>query len=237
MVKSTTVRLQSGSTLRVQLFVLIAVIVLIAIALAFIFLPPSSVSDIQLSRSDTSKSSSSIDIRHSPSKSSTSDNRYICLPSNNLPTLYTLRLQLFLPYRMVLDYGTKNYTTEGDLRIDFNCVQSNDRVVLNAKHINIDSSTILLLDSSNRSISIVDINTYRYEPDDIHVVEFLLDSFLLQGSCYSMYLRYHGRIGDVWAGGLYKADYDIDGEIRSFIKFAFYFLASVENFLNIDIII
>ncbi|VDM24538.1 unnamed protein product [Toxocara canis] len=215
MAKSTAVRFESGLTVRVQLFVVVIVVLLIAVALALIFLPPSSVHDAQRIRSGTTKSIPKSEVQSSASKGSSSSDRYIRLPSSNFPTLYTLKLQLFLPYREVFDFGIRNYTTEGDLRIDFKCIESNDRIVLNAKHINIDASSILIVNDVNRSISFAAINTYRYEPDDIYAIEFRLDSFLIAGNSYSVYLKYHGRIGDVWAGGLYKADYDIDGETRT----------------------
>ncbi|VDK50160.1 unnamed protein product [Anisakis simplex] len=237
---STSVRFQSSSTtLRLQLCVLIPVVLLILVALALIIFPHSSNSIVKQGLSSSSSLSvahPSIEHNHShhrhhhsgsynrsslgsvihlqPSKT-TNSNKYIRLPSSHRPVLYTLKLQVFLPYRDVLNFGHLNFTTNGELRIDFECRESTDRVVLNGKNLSIKTSSILLLDNTNRSIAVSEINAFRYEADDVYAIEFRFDSMLIRDNHYVLFINYRGYIGDVWSGGLYKAVYEVNDELRT----------------------
>ncbi|VBB33202.1 unnamed protein product [Acanthocheilonema viteae] len=55
---------------------------------------------------------------------------------------------------------------------------------------------------------------YQHEVDDIHAVGMVLMQELLPGHDYMIYIKYQGVINDVWTGGLYRTQYDINGETR-----------------------
>uniref|UniRef100_A0A915PQZ6 Aminopeptidase n=1 Tax=Setaria digitata TaxID=48799 RepID=A0A915PQZ6_9BILA len=153
-------------------------------------------------------------IRYKEANSSLQIQILLMLPSTIRPFHYDLKLQIFLPYREGLDFSEQNFSTRADVSVRVICLNATDRVVLNAKRLKFDESDIKVKDNRNKSIAVINVNRYQHEVDDIHVVEIVLAQQLASGHTYMIYINYQGVISDVWSGGLYRTQYNIDGETR-----------------------
>ncbi|VDN06470.1 unnamed protein product [Thelazia callipaeda] len=141
--------------------------------------------------------------------------QYFRLPTTIRPIYYDLKLQIFLPYTENLDFGEKNFTTEASVMIRISCSHATDRIVLNAKKLKIDKNEIRVLrENDNSSISVLSIDRYQHGVSDIHVIEIRLKQMLKSALNYVVYINYRGIISDVWSGGLYKTEYDFNGQTR-----------------------
>ncbi|VDO22086.1 unnamed protein product [Brugia timori] len=154
---------------------------------------------------------------------------YFRLPTTIRPLHYDLKLQIFLPYREDLNFNERNFSIHADVAIRIVCLHATDQIILNAKNLKFDESDIEVQDSHNESIPLIGINRYQHEVDDIHIVEIILMRELHSGHNYVIYIRYQGIINDVWTGGLYTTQYNINGQTRLVIiiltiSFLFLFL-------------
>ncbi|KAM3717958.1 Aminopeptidase [Dirofilaria immitis] len=139
---------------------------------------------------------------------------YFRLPNIIHPLHYNLKLQLFLPYREEINFNEQNFTIHADVAIHIACFHATNRIILNAKRLKFDQNDIEVLDNRNKSIQLISVNRYQHEMDDIHTVEIVLIQQLNPGYDYMIYIRYHGFINDVWTGGLYRTQYNMNGQTR-----------------------
>ncbi|CAG9538429.1 unnamed protein product [Cercopithifilaria johnstoni] len=139
---------------------------------------------------------------------------YFRLPTNIHPLHYNLKLHVFLPYQDGLNFNERNFSINADVTIRIACFQSTDRIILNAKNLKFDENDIRVKNSYNESIPLLSIHRYQHKVDDIHVVEIILMQELLSDHDYLIYIKYQGFINDVWTGGLYKTQYNINEETR-----------------------
>lgn len=141
-------------------------------------------------------------------------NQYFRLPTTLQPFRYKLQIKAYLPYRQIYDFGTKNFTIEGAVRIDFTCLKNDNKIILNAKELQLRLADVRVSNHRNEEIRVLSGKQYIQERDDIHIIEFILDETFESGYNYSIDITYTGIIGDSWAGGLYKTNYETDSETR-----------------------
>jgi hypothetical protein len=125
------------------------------------------------------------------------------LPRTIQPTIYRLDLKLYLPYRDSIDYGNRNFTFAGSLRMEFRCLQTTDRFRLNAKQLLIDESSAQI----DRNISIRSIGYF----DRFEMIEIQLDNTLTIGEIYIFSVSFSGHIANDTLAGLYRSKYDRTG--------------------------
>ncbi|MFH4973546.1 hypothetical protein AB6A40_000255 [Gnathostoma spinigerum] len=189
MAKSTTVRFRMRSPCGFHAFLVIIVITLAVVALLLIYLPSiRSGSQSRLLTDDTELAS------------------FFRLPTEIVPYHYDVNLKVYLPYQPYLDYGNQNYTLDGIVQIFVCCEKSTRQIVLNARSLIFDIMEVRVFDEYNRSLAILSFN--QYENRIISIVKLDMVEPLTAGMNYMLFMKYHGTVGDVWSGGMFRAFYD-----------------------------
>lgn len=203
--KETKVRYkEANSPLQIQILLILITFFAFAIFL-LVFLIPSSKQHFE--------QQAPLRERNSITNNNTSK-PYFRLPTTIHPLHYNLKLQLFLPYREGLNFNERNFSIHANVAIRIICMRTTDRIILNAKNLKFNENDIKVQNNRNESLALSTINRYQYEVDDIHIVEIVLMHELRSGNDYVVYIRYQGVINDVWIGGLYKTQYNINGQTR-----------------------
>ncbi|EJD74474.1 peptidase family M1 containing protein [Loa loa] len=205
--KETKVRYkEANSSLQIQIL-LILTIFFAFIILLLTFLIFSSKQRFELQTTVHQRSSTN-------NTSIINSQQYLRLPTTIYPLHYDLKLQIYLPYREGLNFNERNFSIHADVAIRVICLHATDRIILNAKSLKFDESDVEVQNSYNESMPLISINRYQHEVNNIHVVEIVLMQELDSGHDYMIYIRYQGIINDVWSGGFYKTQYNINGETR-----------------------
>lgn len=132
------------------------------------------------------------------------------LPGNLLPMVYRLDMRVFLPYKESLNFGQRNFTFDASLQIDFECVRPTSLVVLNAKHLIIEQTSVVLTDAGGNNLSLGFMRDRR----EIEMVEFWFITPMIVGQRYTISLEYSGPIADDTLAGLYRSKYVENGTIK-----------------------
>ncbi|VDO49721.1 unnamed protein product [Onchocerca flexuosa] len=205
--KETKVRYrETNSPLQIQILLTLTIFFLfIILLLTFLIFSSKQRFDLQ----------TTLQQRYSASNTSTiTSQSYFRLPNTIHPLHYDLKLQIFLPYRKELNFNEKNFSIHANVAIRIICLHATNQIILNAKRLKFDKNDIEIQDNRNKSIQLISVNRYQHETDDIHTVEIILMQQLNSGYDYMIYIRYQGVINDVWSGGLYKTQYNINDETR-----------------------
>lgn len=218
--KETKVRYkEANSSLQIQILVILTIFfAFIVLLLAFLIFSSKEHFEQQIVMDQLNSSiipAAIITTNHNHNNSLINNSKtYFRLPTIIHPLHYNLNLQIFLPYHKELNFNERNFSIYGNVAIHIICLHQTNRIILNAKNLNFNENDINVEDSDNKTIPLIGLYRYQHEMDDIHVVEIVLRHALLFDHDYMIYIKYQGVINDVWTGGLYRTQYDINGETR-----------------------
>uniref|UniRef100_A0A914MU83 Aminopeptidase n=1 Tax=Meloidogyne incognita TaxID=6306 RepID=A0A914MU83_MELIC len=133
----------------------------------------------------------------------------IRLPTDVIPIHYELHLKTYLPYKNGIDYGEKNFTFDGNLRLHLLCRQTTNVLLLHSKSLEIDydKATIWMVGGTIR-LEGPRIIGWKELAGRNDLLEMRLDRALLPGRNYILELGYKAKIGkNSQEGGLYQSHY------------------------------
>uniref|UniRef100_A0A914WHK3 Aminopeptidase N-like N-terminal domain-containing protein n=1 Tax=Plectus sambesii TaxID=2011161 RepID=A0A914WHK3_9BILA len=132
------------------------------------------------------------------------------LPRHLVPIVYRLDMRVFLPYKDSVDFGRRNFTFDAVLQIEFQCVRQTNRVVLNAKQLNIEPSSVALTDASGKNMTL----TFVRHESQLEMVEFWFASSMITGQRYTLSMEYDGPIAGDTLAGLYRSKYTENNSVK-----------------------
>jgi hypothetical protein len=126
---------------------------------------------------------------------------------------YELHLKVFLPFRKGVDFGARNFTVDGNLRLHLLCRQATNVLMLHAKGLRIDHEKTAIWEEDGvgregtKVIGTKELTTGRND-----LLELKLDRQLLPGRRYILEMGYRANIQrHAQEGGLFQSNYLADG--------------------------
>ncbi|KAL3100685.1 hypothetical protein niasHT_020964 [Heterodera trifolii] len=138
------------------------------------------------------------------------------LPTDVVPIHYELHLKVYLPFRSSLfNFGTKNLSVDGNLRLLLLCRAPTDVLMLHAKALSLEHAKMGTWPDEMRQLTGPRVTEWRELAGGNDLVELKLDKALLPGRKYLLEINYKAKIGKAHEGGLFWGSYTgEDGEIR-----------------------
>lgn len=124
------------------------------------------------------------------------------LSRNLLPILYDLKLKIFLPFRPNITFDDRNFTIDGEAKLNFRCLNSTNILKLHAKELDIDYSKIQL----NNGIKRLNFRSITYN-DNSNLLELRPNIKFKEGFNYTIKIYYKALINKHIDGGLFSISY------------------------------
>nr|CAD2167432.1 unnamed protein product [Meloidogyne enterolobii] len=133
----------------------------------------------------------------------------IRLPTDVIPIHYELHLKIYLPYKKGIDYGERNFTFDGNLRLHLLCRQTTNVLLLHSKSLEIDyDKATIWMGGGTIRLEGPRIIGWKELAGRNDLLEMRLDRALLPGRNYILELGYKAKIGkNSQEGGLYQSHY------------------------------
>uniref|UniRef100_A0A915NTH6 Aminopeptidase n=1 Tax=Meloidogyne floridensis TaxID=298350 RepID=A0A915NTH6_9BILA len=142
----------------------------------------------------------------------------IRLPTDVIPIHYELHFKIYLPYKNGIDYGERNFTFDGNLRLHLLCRQTTNVLLLHSKSLEIDyDKATIWMGGGTIRLEGPRIIGWKELAGRNDLLEMRLDRALLPGRNYILELGYKAKIGkNSQEGGLYQSHYlnEANGENR-----------------------
>ena len=132
------------------------------------------------------------------------------LPGNIDTLQYKVFLQVFLPFdeNSTIGDGPKNFTTQGNVTIDFTVKEPIRLVVLHSWNLTTIEGSIVIADSNGQNL----VQNFQLD-EERHLLKILLSTELLPGRTHQMAISFTGKIVDD-NQGLYRSSYMVNGKKR-----------------------
>jgi hypothetical protein len=133
-----------------------------------------------------------------------------------VPVHYDLHLKVFLPYRRGVNFGERNFTVDGILRLQLLCRQSTNVLLLHARALRIDHDKTAIWAEGRVGREGPRVIGSKEMAGRNDLLELRLDRALLPGRSYILEMGYQANIQKNGIdGGLYQSSYLAeDGEKR-----------------------
>ncbi|CAJ0929496.1 unnamed protein product, partial [Mesorhabditis belari] len=133
---------------------------------------------------------------------------HLQVPRENVPKHYEINLKVFLPYRPGVDYGKRNFTFDGFVKIIFRCETPNRKILLHsARQLGF---RVQLFDDLGKEISLQD-HYHNHSQELLHIQPADL---LTAGVDYTLHINYTGGFDNGNFTGIYSAPYRHETEKR-----------------------
>jgi hypothetical protein len=124
------------------------------------------------------------------------------LPNSTRPFYYDIRIE------MKSDVFTKPTEFDGDVRLDINCEQATDQIVMHMKNLTIFNDSIRIVGISDPDFEIKNA-TWSFDKEKSFMIVNLTKN-LIDNHKYSLYIKYRGAVNSGspgFASGLYRKFY------------------------------
>ncbi|KAI1707703.1 peptidase family m1 domain-containing protein [Ditylenchus destructor] len=137
------------------------------------------------------------------------------LSKSIIPLIYNLDLDVYLPYRYNLDFGSKNFTIDGRLHMIFRCDGPKvDTVRLHAMNLTLDWKSLKVMDMDNGTQREVEIKTFEHS-EATTILKLVLKDQLENGRNYSLSIRYSAKVNSRAEDcGMFRSFYFVGQEKR-----------------------
>lgn len=100
-----------------------------------------------------------------------------------------------------------NFTTHGDVTIEFDCVEDTDKISFHINDITIHENFLKITEVKNKNGKSVDmtIKEFQYETEKQRLT-VTVEDLLLSGNQYEIFIKYTGRLNDLLQG-FYRINY------------------------------
>lgn len=125
------------------------------------------------------------------------------LSRNLIPTLYELKLKIFLPYHSNLSFDEKNFTVEGYVKLNFKCLNQTSILKLHAKKLKIDYEKICL----KQDLKLLQLKSLVLN-NNTNLLELKPKTEFVKGFNYTIEIFYKAFINNKSVdGGLFRTFY------------------------------
>ena len=125
-----------------------------------------------------------------------------------MPVHYELHLKVYWPYRKGIDFGERNWTVDGNLRLHLLCRQATNVLLLHAKGLNVDHEKTAVWSEGRVGTAGPRVIGSMELAGRNDLLELRLDRALLPGRTYILEMSYRAGIQkSSTEGGLFLSGY------------------------------